>query len=286
VHKVNFASYGVPQTRKRVLIIGNRLGADFVFPDETHSFESGKSKKRSNNPLAPSFEQATSGLGRTTTDRKGRVAYSSEDPQASYEALMRLGNDTGSVSLHYADPDAEDVERFSQLLAGQTMKDLPEHLWHESFRRRAFRRVRDGTPTERRGGAPSGIKRLHAHLNSLTITGAASREFVHPTEHRTLTLRECARLQSFPDRYEFAGNAPSVAQQIGNAVPPLAAMVLAKHLQTLDGRFGSGLSSDVCIRRHEAQLFGFVLTDAMGMSPALQRTESLLFSLQQHNLFV
>jgi DNA (cytosine-5)-methyltransferase 1 len=77
------------------------------------------------------------------------------------------------------------------------MKDLPEHLQHESFQRRAFRRVMDGTPVEKRGGAPSGLKRLFANEPSLTITSTATREFVHPAEDRLLTLRECARLQTF-----------------------------------------------------------------------------------------
>ncbi|TAL92094.1 MAG: DNA cytosine methyltransferase [Paraburkholderia sp.] len=285
VHKVNFASYGVPQTRKRVLIIGNRLGADFVFPDETHSFESGKSRKKTANPLAPSLTQAIAGLGDPAGDIAGRTAYSSSAPHSDYDHLMRSGNETGSVSLHYSVTDSGDLEKFSHLRPGQTMKDLPEHLWHDSFRRRAFRRVQDGTPTERRGGAPSGIKRLRAHLNSLTITGAATREFIHPSEHRTLTLRECARLQSFPDRYEFTGNAASVAQQVGNAVPPLAARVLAHHIQHLDGQFGSGLQPSAISSQQRARLFGFVLTEASGMSPALQRTESLLFSLQQRDLF-
>ncbi|WP_248555235.1 DNA cytosine methyltransferase [Paraburkholderia terrae] len=287
VHKVNFASYGVPQTRKRVLIIGNRLGADFIFPDETHSFESGKSKKRSEKPLAPSFELATAGLGQATTDLAGRVPYAAVASSDAFEAFMRLGNDYGHVSLHsYVAPSPSEAERFAHLLPGHTMKDLPEHLWHDSFRRRAFRRVKDGTPTERRGGAPSGIKRLHGHLNCLTITSAASREFIHPVHNRPLTLRECARIQSIPDRYEFVGNAASVAQQIGNAVPPLASMVLANHLKTLDGRFGSGLSLPDADRRElSAKLLGFVLTEATGMSPALQRTASLLGTLQQQQLF-
>jgi DNA (cytosine-5)-methyltransferase 1 len=62
VQKVNFAAYGVPQTRKRVLIIGNSFGIDFEFPEETRSYASGKSKKHSNQPFAPTLDQAISGL--------------------------------------------------------------------------------------------------------------------------------------------------------------------------------------------------------------------------------
>ena len=154
------------------------------------------------------------------------------------------------------------------------MKDVPEQLWHESFRRRAFRRVMDGTPTERRGGAPSGIKRLDKTLNALTITSAAVREFIHPDYDRPLTLREAARLQSFPDRFQFMGGANSVAAQIGNAFPPIAAQKFAEHMIALDGLIEEGKSS-----YSGGQLLGFHLTDSSGGSPALIRTRELLDSL-------
>lgn len=62
------------------------------------------------------------------------------------------------------------------------MKDLPVSLWHESYRRRAFRRVRDGMPSERRGGAPFGLRRLRFDQPASTITSGALMEFVHPIE--------------------------------------------------------------------------------------------------------
>ena len=58
------------------------------------------------------------------------------------------------------------------LETGETMRDLPEDLKHESYRRRAYRRVMDGTPTEKRGGAPAGIRRLKCDEPSKAITGA------------------------------------------------------------------------------------------------------------------
>jgi DNA (cytosine-5)-methyltransferase 1 len=195
---------------------------------------------------------------------------------------MRAGNKCGGVWEHFHLADSKDEERYALLKPGQTMKDLPEEYWHDSFKRRAFRRVMDGTPSEKRGGAPSGIKRLHGDLQSLTITGAAPREFIHPHEHRPLTIRECARIQTFPDKYKFHGNAASVTQQIGNAVPPLAACVIAKHLQVLDGAFGSDLQS--LSHSIEPRLLGFVLTEASGMSDALQKTETLLTSILQREL--
>lgn len=282
VQKVNLAAFGVPQTRKRVLIIGNRLGIDFQFPEETQSYASGKSKKHSPKPFAPTLSQALSGLNGYAKARSELCSYSSVVPLNDFDASMRKGNESGLLSEHFQSVDAKDAEIYSLLGSGQTMKDLPENLWHESFRRRAFRRVQDGTPTEKRGGAPSGIKRLNGDLQSLTITGASTREFIHPHENRPLTIRECARIQTFPDCYTFIGNAASVIQQIGNAVPPLAASVFASHLKKIDGLFGSGLATPR--QRMEPRLLGYFLTEAMGMSESLKKTEGLLRDIQQQQL--
>lgn len=280
VEKINLAGYGVPQTRKRVLIIGNRVGSDFHFPEERFSYDSGKAKKRSNKPFAPTLLEAISGLGEAQSQRTHASEYKSSSPVNCYDALMRNGNQSDLVTEHFDNTNAEDTHRYSLLKCGHTMKDLPEELWHESFRRRAFRRVKDGTPTEKRGGAPSGIKRLHGDLQSLTITGAAYREFIHPAHHRPLTIRECARIQSFPDHYDFSGNASSVMQQIGNAVPPIAAAVFAKHLQELDGMHGSDLLAPTAAQ--SPRLLGYRLTEATGMSEALKKTDSLLKGFLQH----
>ncbi len=151
------------------------------------------------------------------------------------------------------------------------MRDLPSELWHESYRRRAFRRVMDGTPSEKRGGAPAGLRRLKPDEPSKAITGAARSEFLHPFENRNLTLRECARLQTFSDDFVFAGSIGERQQLIGNAVPPRLAHAL-----------GTSLRQDLEAGRQRATLGGrlvsFVPTLSTGMSPALssisERVES------------
>lgn len=275
LEKVNFAAYGLPQGRKRVILIGNRLGAEFDFPVATHSFNAGKHKHINGLPLAPSVDDALAGLGPSVSS--GLTSpYTADQPLNKYDRLMRSGNDTNSVTQHSVSVPPHLSEALAQLKPGGTMKDLPREFWHDSFKRRAFRRVMDGTPTEKRGGAPSGIKRLHGDLNALTITSAATREFIHPHEDRPLSMRECARLQSFPDSFQFNGNAGSVIRQIGNAFPPLAARIFADHLLQLDGAFGADGSN---IRRSDPGLIGYRLTDASGMSPALARTDALLNEL-------
>lgn len=283
LQKVNLAAYGVPQTRKRVLIIGNRMGVDFSFPPEMYSYDSGKAKKVTDLPMAPTLYDAVAGLGPACFEKYGIAPYVCVEPSGLYDARMRSGYSLTGVTQHFQSADTAEKQQIEFLKPGQTMKDLPPEFWHDSFKRRANRRVSDGIPTERRGGAPSGLKRLHGNLQALTITGAAAREFIHPHENRPLTIRECARIQSFPDRYQWIGNSASVIQQIGNAVPPIAAEVLARHIQEIDGRFGSGL-------QHVAQLskpslLGFFLTEATGMSPALKATQALLHNIQQDKIF-
>jgi DNA (cytosine-5)-methyltransferase 1 len=275
VEKINLAGYGVPQTRKRVLIIGNRLGINFSFPSNIFSYNSGKAKNLSNKPFAPSIFDALAGLGNSTNVKGQRVKYATSEPINDFDMLMRMNNIAHDVSLHFDNTSPDDQLRNSLLGAGQTMKDLPENLWHESFKKRANRRVSDGTATEKRGGAPSGIKRLNGELQSLTITGAACREFIHPAFDRPLTIRECARLQTFPDNYEFSGATVSVMQQIGNAVPPLAAKIFAEHIRKIDGMAGTGLIDNPC----KPSLLGYSLTEASGMSPALIKTDSYLSQL-------
>ena len=121
----------------------------------------------------------------------------------------------------------------------------------------------DGTPTERRGGAPAGLRRLRPEEPSKAVTGAARNEFVHPGEDRCLTVRECARLQTFPDDFKFFGNASERMQLIGNAVPPLLASKIAEVVR-------ESLRS-AKVGAEPGALLSFVPTLSNGMSPALEK---------------
>ncbi len=169
------------------------------------------------------------------------------------------------LSDHVAYPlENTDLERAILLKPGQTMRDLPEELWHQSYRRRAFRRVMDGTPTERRGGAPSGMRRLRGDQPSKAITGGALRDFLHPYEHRALTVRECARLQTFDDSFLFVGSKADRMLLVGNAVPPQLAEVVATQLL-------SDLTSSKRTILERGELLSFIPTLSMGMSPRAGR---------------
>jgi len=265
LEKIYAQGYGVPQRRKRVLIVGNRLGHDFAFPEPSTPFSGSIFRKGE-----VTFATAVGDLPPASQGSAPFLAYATS-PKNELQAYLR--GQAKNVTDHNAPalPGIQ-LERVRRLRAGQTMKDLPGHLQHESFRRRAFRRVMDGTPVDRRGGAPHGLKRLFADEPCLTITSAATREFVHPTEDRLLTLRECARLQTFPDTFEFAGSVASRMQQIGNAIPPMLARAVGEHIAETYG-FGLKYSGT----RYPS--LRFCLTRSAGMSPALSQTESLLSEL-------
>lgn len=100
------------------------------------------------------------------------------------------------------------------------------------------------------------------------ITGGARAEFIHPFEDRNLTVRELARIQTFPDDFVFAGTIAQQEQLIGNAVPPLLASVIANSLAK-DLRLGRLHYSD-------GALLSFVPTLSMGMSPVLAQVSRMV----------
>lgn len=238
IRKVYMQEYGIPQRRKRVIIVGNREGKRYSFPEPT-------------TPASGRIYRASAVTLRDAIgDLQGKVD----------EGIDHEPRDESGVKL----------ERIRALAQGQSMKDLPERLQHDSFKRRSRRRVMDGTPSERRGGAPSGLKRLVYDEPCLTITGAAPSEFVHPECDRMLTIRECARVQTFPDSFSFCGKRSERILQIGNAVPPAFAKILAQSIIAADhnpsAEVGSGLVE-------------YELTKAGARSPALARTEKKLETL-------
>ena len=267
IDKIYAQEYGIPQRRKRTLVIGNRLGMEFNLP-EPRIHVHGRIFKHSDITLRHTIE----GLPAPTLDKHKPIGYP-DKPKREWEEQLRDGNE--KVYDHVTSKiEGIQLERITNLKPGQSMKDLPESLHHESFRRRANRRVMDGTPTEKRGGAPSGIKRLIFDEPSLTITGVAIREFIHPKDNRPLTLRECARIQTFPDWFRFKGNASDRIKQIGNAIPPLLAQIFAVHLRVHCGFDDVG-------RNAQGRLFAHTLTKASAMSPALAKTDLRLRGLYE-----
>ena len=186
---LNAADFGVPQRRRRITAIGCRLPeVELLFPQKTHG------DPRKGDALPP---------WRTVRDAIGDLP-----PLANGE---RLPIDT----LHYAPRHTkESLERFALIPHdGGSRRSLPAHL--------------QLTCHEHHEGHRDVYGRLWWDRPAGTITGGCTQpskgRFLHPEQDRGLTLREAARLQSFPDSYELEGTKQQIALQIGNAVPaPLA----------------------------------------------------------------
>lgn len=252
LRKINAAEYGVPQHRKRVIGIGG-LGWNPVFPAPTHKpfGAPGTFQKHTNLPPAPTLRDALEGLSAPDNNNPG-------NPQGHFFKTL----------------SGIDLSRAILLKQGQTMRDLPSDLRHDSYSRRANRRVQDGTPTKKRGGAPTGVRRLIFDEPCKAITGGARSEFLHPELHRNLTIRECARVQTFPDNFIFKGSQSDQIQLIGNAVPPVLAQVIAESLAIQLEHLS--LPVDLPIK---GSLLSFSPTDSNGYSPILKEVTKRVIQL-------
>ena len=123
--------------------------------------------------------------------------------------------DRASIHDHITrDVRPDDAEAFALLGEGQTYADLPERL----------QRYRSDIFTDK-------YKRLAWDEVSRSITAHIAKDgywYIHPEQHRTLSIREAARVQTFPDWFRFAGQPTHRLSQIGNAVPPLLGEALGR----------------------------------------------------------
>lgn len=229
--KVYMHEYGIPQRRKRVIVVGNREGKYFQFPKTTCH--------------ATGFRY-----------KDGLISL--QDAIGDIESI-----DIPQINHIRKHEEGIKLQRIEALAEGGTMKDLPKELQHESYEKRALRRVCDGMPSEKRGGAPSGLKRLVYSEPSLTITGSCTGEFVHPSQNRMLTIRECARIQTFPDDFKFCGSDAQQEQQIGNAIPPMFANIMAEQIFNCDQEQSQNLPQG---------LLYYDVTKSNAKSPALAAT--------------
>jgi DNA (cytosine-5)-methyltransferase 1 len=150
-------------------------------------------------------------------------------PFGSYQEAMREAASPYLVN-HYAPRlSPQNIARLRALKPGQDWRDLPRHLLPPSMRR-ALRK--DHTRRYRRmqwfGVARTIITRFR---------DPKSGEYTHPEQHRTISIREAARIQSFPDWFVFEGGYSQQYDQVGNAVPPLLAKAVGMELRAmLSGR--------------------------------------------------
>lgn len=137
------------------------------------------------------------------------LPYRYEEEKAStYARLMRRGSNDSRQN--YVSRNADYViERYSYIKQGENWRAIPDELMSNYTNK---------------NNCHSGIyKRLVADKPSIVISNYRKNMLIHPFQNRGLSVREAARLQSFPDSFIFKGSLMHIQQQIGNAVPPLLA---------------------------------------------------------------
>lgn len=212
--RINASEYGVPQFRDRLFFVGIRddLRKEFEFPSV---------KLANGKPAFPlvTVEDAISDLPLIRHGTKEWIRpYKRPCSLSDYAKLMRLGADQDLVFDHVCRThNDQDLEAFKLMKQGGWYRDLPARL----------KRYRDDIFQDKYKKLswvkPSGC--VTAHLSKDCYT------HIHPSQTRTISVREAARLQSFPDNVFLAGSMSSKFQLIGNAVPPLVAMRIAAEIQ-------------------------------------------------------
>lgn len=211
---LNAADFGVPQRRRRAFIIASR-DVPIRLPSPSHSPDAQNGALL---PLAPwrTIGDAISDLPSIDGGQGISPGPYASGPQNDYQRLLR--GDANKVSEHVAwQLSRVQSERLSFLQQGDGVEALPSSLAPKSTYGSAYRRMSWDIP-------------------ALTITTwmyhPGSGMFYHPEDHRTITIREGARLQSFPDSTEFRGGKVSRCRQVGNAVPPLMGAAIANTIHS------------------------------------------------------
>jgi DNA (cytosine-5)-methyltransferase 1 len=220
------ADYGIPQLRRRVFLVGMRDDREFVFPAETHLGGWRRDtldlweERRIERGLARHITcgEALADLPLLLKPGADPTHYTKLATVSDYARWVR------GRSRRVRDHDASPVwPKYAPLLpfipVGGTWRDIPGHLLPDRFR--GMRRT-DSTNLLGRLDPDRPAYTITTQLNNVTA-GC----FTHPFEDRALSVREGARLQSFPDSYVFVGSVESRCRQVGNAVPPRLAHHLA-----------------------------------------------------------
>lgn len=209
--------YGVPQMRQRLLLVALRGGIAFDWPAEVSQQVTLWNAIGEMPPVEGGWRPDGGALGWSKY----------EGPRTAYQRMMRRRvspDDYGKLFDHITRPVRDDDRAAFESMTHKTKyTDLaPEY---QRYRRDIF---------------DDKYKRLDENDLSRTITAHIAKDgywYIHPRQARTLTVREAARIQSFPDDFRFAGPPTAAFKQIGNAVPPLIGTAMGVQIRAaLDAR--------------------------------------------------
>lgn len=195
------SDYGVAQNRERVFFVGLRKD---LFENSFFNFPEGDESN------SVSTSEALSDL--PSLDNGDNHEEYKMTPQNEYQKLMR--KNSFKIMNNEATKHTEQTKHIISLVPdGGTIKDLPEEYYSVRNYNSAFKRMNSKKP-------------------SSTID-CGHRNYFHYKENRVPTVRESARIQSFPDDYFFTGSKTNQYTQVGNAVPPLLAKSIAKEIKKI-----------------------------------------------------
>lgn len=233
--------YGVPQTRWRTIILGSRCGVDpmALFPEPLRqapvrvNFTSqfgGKNLVNLPRSLElPSHVTVKDAIGDLPALRNGEIGEQVKDyrhpADNPYQQLMRAGS-TGVTCHEAARLSKINLERMTHIPPGGNWTDIPEALLP-----RGMRMARRSDHTKRYGRVnPDGLA-----STILTKCDPHWGAYFHYEQDRAFTVREAARIQSFPDTYVFCGSRVEQYEQVGNAVPPLLGAAVGRAIAQVLG---------------------------------------------------
>jgi len=204
---LNTVDYGVPQKRRRIFFFGFLGKSRFIFPKFTGS----------------SWVTVQDAIGDLPSlangDKRDILPYrESGDKCSDFQLKMRGLNGEPFVSGNLVTRNNETIlRRYKHIPPGGNWKNIPPEL---------MANYKD--PAQCHTGI---YRRLECDAPSVVISNFRKNMLIHPEEDRGLSVREAARLQSFPDSFIFEGSLGSQQQQVADAVPPLLAHILAEEIR-------------------------------------------------------
>ncbi len=209
---INAADYGVPQTRQRFILLGSKgsntseLHAPNPVIDDPSDYMTIRDAIEDLESIAPTQEN----------EEKG-VSVAKE-----YTGELQELRDSNIIYNHITTATREEAKkRFEVLKQGQNFHDLSDAL------KSTYENVARTQNTI--------YLRQNYDEPSSTVVNVRKSMWIHPTLNRAISVREAARLQSFPDSFVFVGTKDSQYQQVGNAVPPMLARAIAFQIAKILG---------------------------------------------------
>ncbi len=225
---LNALDYGVPQSRKRIFFIATRTNKPITWPKETHFPKNGMDRTL----ISPNLKNHN-----TVWDAIADLPL--------LKLPKKMSKVTHSEKKYKTDP-LSDYQKWIRGKAEKVENNITR--WHREKDIQVFKNMKPGgkwselSKTDRKkiGYSDKSFvdkwKRLPIDSYSWTVTSHLHKDgymYIHPKQNRTISVREAARLQSFPDSFVFCGSRSAQFIQIGNAVPPLLSMAIAKTVKKI-----------------------------------------------------